>query len=212
MADRAVTSRTRLAPQQRADAIVQAAVAFFSEHGFSAQTRDLAAYVGVSQGLLFRYFPTKEALIERVYEEVFRNDWRPDPALLTATGQSLEQRLGAFYTDYARRIGRRDYTRLLLFAALDHVDFHKRLFGRIAAEIYPPVIRELRAAAGRPGIDQQAITKDEIEAVWDFHAGIFFLGIRQHVFGLEVPIVEEAVALRVRLFLSGIEGSWKGET
>lgn len=196
--------RTRLSPEAREQAIVRSAVRFFAEHGFDGQTRELARSIGVSQALIFRYFPTKEDLVDRVYQEVFGRDWKPDLALLTAPGRSLEDRLTAFYSDYAALILRDDYTRLLLFAALNSVNFHNRLFTKIAAEIYPAVINALREAHGRPPIADIAATRDEVEAVWGLHAAIFFLGVRQHVFGLDVPPTDELVALKVRTFLYGV--------
>ena len=62
----------------RAKQILRGAIAFFAEHGFSGQTRALTSELGVSKGLLYRYFPSKEALIDRVYDEVFLHRWRPD--------------------------------------------------------------------------------------------------------------------------------------
>ncbi len=46
--------------------ILDAAVEFFAEHGFEAQTKELAQRIGVSQGLIFRYFGTKQNLVEQV--------------------------------------------------------------------------------------------------------------------------------------------------
>ncbi len=51
--------------------IVREAVSFFAEHGFEGQTRELARRLGITQPLLYRYFPDKAALIDRVYREVF---------------------------------------------------------------------------------------------------------------------------------------------
>jgi hypothetical protein len=42
-----------------------------AEHGFSGQTRELVNELGISNDHLHRVFPGKEALIERVNQEVF---------------------------------------------------------------------------------------------------------------------------------------------
>ena len=202
--------RVRLAPEDREREIVHSAVGFFAENGFTGQTRELARSIGVSQALIFRYFPTKEDLIDRVYEEVFSRNWKPNLALLTSRGHSLEHRLRAFYCDYANLILGHDYTRLLLFAALNKVNFHKRLFIKIAKDIYPVVIDELRASCGKPSTAKKAPTEDEIESVWGLHAAIFFLGIREHVFGMRVPPADEMVALKVRTFLDGVPAILEG--
>src|SRR5437016_3491322 len=70
--------RTRLNPHERERQIVQGAVNFFAEVGFSGQTRELAKRLGITQGLLYRYFPSKEALLDRVYQEVFEAKWNPE--------------------------------------------------------------------------------------------------------------------------------------
>ncbi|MBA4011054.1 MAG: TetR family transcriptional regulator [Phenylobacterium sp.] len=196
--------RTRLSPEAREHEIVRAAIGFFAENGFGGQTRELARAMGVSQALIFRYFPTKEDLIERVYEEVFSKEWRPNLSLVADRSQPLETRLIAFYRDYAGLILGHDYTRLLMFSALGGVNYHERLFARIAAEIYPVVIDELRAHYGRPSLAERPASQNEVEAVWGLHAAIFFVGIREHVFGLGVPPADGMVELKVRTFLQGV--------
>lgn len=204
MAEPETSPRRRLAPEDREREIVRAAIAYYAEHGFSGQTRELAKQAGVSQALIFRYFPTKEDLLARVYQEVFGGDWSLDFAELQDRSTPLEARLVAFYRGYSRLILDHDYTRLLLHAALARVDFHERLFARIAEDVYPAVIAELRAHFGKPPLDLQPATPPEIEAVWGLHAAIFFLGIREHVFGLQVPDADEMIALKIRLFLEGV--------
>src|SRR5260370_36230851 len=63
--------RRRLDPEDREREIVDGAVAFFAEGGFDGGLRDLAKRLGITHQQLFRYFPTKEALIERVYKEMY---------------------------------------------------------------------------------------------------------------------------------------------
>ena len=65
------TKKKRLSSQEREKQIVIAAVEFFAEVGFSGDTRQLARRLGVTQSLIYKYFPTKDALIDRVYEEVY---------------------------------------------------------------------------------------------------------------------------------------------
>ena len=79
--------------------ILDKAIEFFSEYGLTGQTRHLAAACGVSQRLLYRYFPNKAALLDDVYREAiakpFDEGWldtfrQPDGPLrdrLTAFGQ-----------------------------------------------------------------------------------------------------------------------------
>lgn len=51
--------------------LYDSAIALISEQGYSATTmRELAARVGVSPGLLYRYFPSKHAVLMQLYEEL----------------------------------------------------------------------------------------------------------------------------------------------
>lgn len=51
--------------QQRVEEIVAAATACFFEKGFhKTSVQDIAGRAGLSMGLLYRYFPSKEAIIE----------------------------------------------------------------------------------------------------------------------------------------------------
>ena len=59
----------RMRASDRRNQILVAAMDLFSEHGFrGSRTRDLARMAGVSEALLFRHFPTKEALIRAILE------------------------------------------------------------------------------------------------------------------------------------------------
>ena len=56
----------RLSPEDRRQEFVRKATEFFSEEGFNGGTRELARRLGVTQPLLYRYFPSKEELIKEV--------------------------------------------------------------------------------------------------------------------------------------------------
>jgi len=75
--DAVVQPRKRMKREDRDREIAAAAVAFFAEVGFDGDTRELARRLGVTQSLIFRYFPSKAALIERVYQEVYVGRWNP---------------------------------------------------------------------------------------------------------------------------------------
>lgn len=60
-------SKRRRRKEARPAEIIDAARAAFIEHGFAAtRTDDIAARAGVSKGLIYVYFPTKQALFEAV--------------------------------------------------------------------------------------------------------------------------------------------------
>ncbi len=94
-----------MAPEQRYALILNRAIEFFAEYGLTAQTRALADACGVAQRLLYRYFPSKSALLSEVYEQAivspFKADWR---VRLRDRTRAWDERLIAFYTSYYREL------------------------------------------------------------------------------------------------------------
>lgn len=67
-------SRQRLSQSERKQQIARAAAELFAERGFhAAGSRDLAKASGVSEALMFRYFPNKEELWKAVLESCRQN-------------------------------------------------------------------------------------------------------------------------------------------
>src|SRR5713226_9202865 len=93
--------RRRLAPEDREREIIEGSIRFFAEVGFDGGLRDLALRLGITHQNLFRYFPTKEALIERVYKEMYLSRWQPEwETVLRDPAKPLEARLIGFYESY----------------------------------------------------------------------------------------------------------------
>ena len=197
--------RRRMPPEQRERLIAQAAVRFFAEHGFEGQTRALARRLGITQPLLYRYFPSKEALIERVYQEVFVGHLDPGwEALIEDRRVPLRERLLRFYRAYADAILSYEWVRLFMFSGLKGLDLNARYLRLLRDGIFTRVIVEVRHAYGRPSPEQVPIGEAEIEIVWSLHAAIFYLGVRRWVYGLPVPDdIGGAVADKVTAFLDG---------
>ncbi len=180
-------SRRRLSPSDREKSIAAAAVTFFAEHGFGGQTRELAATMGITQPLLYRYFPSKEALIERVYQEVFVGRWDPFwEELIADRTIPLEERLVRFYHSYASIILTREWVRLFMFAGLKGLDFNGRYLKMLRERIFERIVDELRFAFLRPSIQEIPASEIEIEMIWALHASIFYLGVRRFIY--EMPL------------------------
>ena len=181
-------SGKRLAPSLRAEQILKGAIRFFAAHGFSGQTRELANELGISKGLLYRYFPSKEALIESVYQEVFLRRWSPTwQAALTDRNRPLIERLKAFYADYAKLPLEYEWGRIYLYAGLAGASINRR-YVRLAIErIFKPVIGELRHEFGYRPIEQLEITEPEMELMWSLHGSIFYIGMRKWVYHVTAP-------------------------
>jgi AcrR family transcriptional regulator len=189
--------RKRLPRAERERLIAREAVLFFCEVGFDGKTRELAKRLGITQPLLYRYFPSKDALIERVYQEVYLNRWNPQwEELLDDRTRPLRERMVAFYRDYANAILTYEWIRIWMFSGLKGMDLNARYLTLLRDRIYARVIRELRHEHGLPPPEKIAITEMEFEIVWGLHASIFYIGIRKWIYGLAIPddtgaVVEE---------------------
>ena len=72
--------RTRLSSSDRREQLLAHAIELFSQRGFSGtRTKDIAAACGVSEGILFRHFSTKEdlynAILESHADEAGSREW-----------------------------------------------------------------------------------------------------------------------------------------
>lgn len=180
--------RRHLPAAERERQIIEAATRFFAEHGFAGQTRELAARMSITHSAIFRYFPTKEALIERVYDRVFVARWNPDwgPMVQDRT-RPMEARLVQFYREYAARIFDYEWVRIFVFAGLRSVDITPRYLAIVREALILPVCAELRAEFGLDPPERLAIQEREIEAVWALHGKVFYIAVRKYVYNLPTP-------------------------
>lgn len=195
--------RKRLDPEQREEEIIEGASLYFSEVGFGGSMRDLAARLGISHALLFRYFPTKEALVDRVYDRIFLSRWDPAwDALLDERGLPLAERLVRFYRDYLHAIDRPEWVRTFVYAGLAGVNINQRYLNLIRRKVIVPVAVELVRLAGRK--DAKTVSDEALELSWGLHGEIFYLAIRRWVYGIKVcPDLDDFVGLTVTKFLEG---------
>ncbi len=100
------------------------AARLFAEVGFVGQTRELAKRLGITQAAVYRHFPSKDALIDEVFQRIYVDLWdaRWD-RLLKDRKQPLEARLIQFYQEYLRRLGTDVPVRLFMWANLEGLDF-----------------------------------------------------------------------------------------
>jgi len=197
------SERRRLDPKEREAEITRAAIAFFARHGFDGSTRDFAASAGITQPLLYRYFPNKEALLDRVYQEVFVAPWKKQwEDELADRRLSLETRLTRFYRSYAKVILTYDWIRLFMFAGLKGLDFNARYLSFLRKAAFELIVREIRFSRGLS--TRSTASDQEIELVWGLHASIFYIGVRQFIYGMSVPTDMDAdLRLRIDAFLRG---------
>jgi AcrR family transcriptional regulator len=200
ISEEVVQVKRRMKREDRDREIVQAAVAFFAEVGFDGDTRELARRLGVTQSLIFRYFPTKAALIERVYQEVYVGRWNPYwEAIIADRDVPLESRLLRLYKDYARVALTYDWVRIFMFSGLRGEDINTRYLNFLRNRVLAPIAAELRAELGLPGFDRAPLMEEEVELVWGINARVFYLGQRLWIFNSPLAldldtIIEQTIA------------------
>jgi len=198
--------RRRLDPGERERQILEGAIRFFAEAGFEGNTRELARRLGIAQPLIFRYFGSKEALIERVYEEVYARRWNPEwEALVVDRSLPLRERLVRFYRAYARAIFHHEWVRIFVHAGLrGATDFNSRYLALVRERLLVPLVGELRREAGLPPLDVLPVTEPEVELAWMLHGGFFYVAIRHWVYGQPLPADLDGLIERdVAMFVTG---------
>jgi len=199
------TTRGRLAGQAREQQIVQEAVRFFAELGFGGDTRQLARRLGVTQSLIYKYFPNKAALIDRVYEEVYLGRWDPYwEVVIRDRTLALEDRLTRLYVAYAQAALTWDWVRIFMFSGLRGETINQKYLNMLRNRILEPIAVEFRHELGLPMVEEVPFQVAEIELIWSINARVFYFGQRQWIFDvpLEAP-VEEMIALTIRHFVAG---------
>ncbi|MFN0043003.1 MAG: TetR/AcrR family transcriptional regulator [Alphaproteobacteria bacterium] len=196
--------RKRMTPAARAQHILDEAAAFFAERGLATSTRELAARLGVAQALIYRYFPSKGMLIDKVFETTFARLWDDDWTMLLANrAQPLEERVARLYVAYLERAGALS-VRLFVRAGLEGADMARRYSVPLTEKLLRPMIGALRADSGLPDFDQAPMLRGERELAMAIHGAVVFLGIRKHVYAMPMPDdLSDLVRLQVRVFLDG---------
>lgn len=195
--------QVRLPREERRAQLLAQAYKFFSEYGLTAQTRALADSCGVSQRLLYSFFPSKAALIEEVYRSEiagsFKAIWFSD---LKDRSVTVEQRLLRFYYEYYDAVTTRRWLRMFLYASLAEVAIAPAYIAAIVTNMLEIVVAE---AAFEQGLKVPADAAQVQEVGWILHGAVSHLAIRRHVYGNVNPLSShDVIAMHIRSFLGGL--------
>ena len=195
----------RLPPAERRAQILARASDFFAEYGLTAQTRALAAACGVAQRLLYRYFPSKAALLDDVYREAivspFKAVWLVQ---LRDRSRPFEQRLLDFYQNYYATVLTRKWLRLFLYASLAEARMAPDYISAIVFDLLETIVRE---AAHEQQVELPTDPALMREVGWMLHGAVSHLAIRQHLYSASLDVAEQRIlALHIRGFLAGFAG------
>jgi AcrR family transcriptional regulator len=196
----------RLAPEERERMILDGALRFFAEHGFAADTRELARTLGVSQSLIYRYFGNKENLLERVYEQTFiarwKDGWEP---LLRDRSLPIEERLRRFYVDYFRVVDDPIWIRIAMRSSLAGHSLTRRYVEGLIHSLLTVIVDEARASATTWTPRSKAL---DLELAWHLHSTLIYYLIRKYIHRLPVSNdIDGLIEVMVQNFVSGIGGT-----
>lgn len=192
---------------EREDQIVTSAIAFFSRRGVDAQIRELAEEIGIAHTLLYHYFPTKQALIDRVYEELFVGRWDPSWEALLDEPMPIQDKLCAFYESYLAAILTPEWMRIIVGSGLSDGVIPGRYFAMLQERLLPKVIRETRKAFGNRSRARASAREQAL--LMGLHGGLVYsLGIWPYVYGQSFEgqgnptVIAQIIRDRVRSYLA----------
>ncbi|MBC7145983.1 MAG: TetR/AcrR family transcriptional regulator [Thioclava marina] len=192
----------RMPFNERRAQILDVASDFFAENGLAGQTRQLAEKCGISQRLLYRFFPTKEDLLREVYNQeilgAFKAVWFVE---LQDRSQPVSVRLEAFYRDYLQSTLTRKWLRLFLYASLAEANMAPDYIAAIITQLLEVVMREVAHEKGVVLPADPALLR---EMAWTLHGAISHYAIRRHIYQSSLSLSEDqVVSMHVRLFVAG---------
>ena len=188
----------RFSPEARLEAILSEAIGFFAEHGFEAQTRELASRIGVSQALIYRYFRTKEDLIDKVYQRIYMSRWNEGwEELLVDRRIPLEARLKKFYKSYVSTFDSYAWMRISVYSGLRGNNLVRRYLRMVFERVIQVISLELRQECRLPTILPADIPKIDLELTWNLHAAIIYFLMRRYVFQIEPCSDNDAVVEQI---------------
>jgi AcrR family transcriptional regulator len=196
---------SRTSSQERQASLISAAAALFAAKGFKGTTtKEIAKATGVSEALLFKYFPTKRALYTAILAEKAQYSGLRE-AVEEAAKKRDDERLFTLLASYRIRKGA-DPTllRLLLFSALEGHELSEMFFRQQYRVFY-----DLLASYIRQRIDDGAFRPvDPLLAARAFFGIIVHHRLLHDIFGLPMHRThEDTVREYVSLFLFGLANS-----
>ncbi|MCI0486378.1 MAG: TetR/AcrR family transcriptional regulator [Blastocatellia bacterium] len=139
---------TRMSAEQRRQQIVNVSAALFSEKGFNGTTtREIADRAGVSEAIIFRHFPNKQALYSAIIDYKTRQSGKRIKEHLKDAARRKDDRafFGALALDLME-MHMKDHTlmRLLMFSALEGHELSEMFFQSTVRDVRDYVRRYIK--------------------------------------------------------------------
>lgn len=180
--------RRRKPTEERIREIIEAASDHFAEVGFEGGTREIAKRAGITQPLLYRYFPDKNSLIEAVYKKVYLESWEAhwDQDILRRN-IPVRERFVQFYKSYIATHFTPRWLRITYYASLRNSEIQD-WYGEVIEElILKQMVREHRCELGYG--DSALVSSHELALAWQMHGGLLHFGLRRFI--SDTPSEEE---------------------
>ncbi|MHB8269745.1 TetR/AcrR family transcriptional regulator [Bradyrhizobium sp.] len=177
-------STLRMTSDLRRELILSAAKRCFARNGFAGTTtKSVAAAASISEGLLFKHFPTKSAL----YAEILAEECEADPALnkllglapSTATLVVLVRGMVGHFLQVSRAPDQEEAQRLRLMtnSHLDDGEFARLLYDKIGGLIGPAFAASLEQAIAAG--DASAVGREPLNLFWFAHHTVLMMALTQ---------------------------------
>ncbi|MDB5655815.1 MAG: TetR family transcriptional regulator [Tardiphaga sp.] len=158
----------------RRELILNAAKRCFARHGFAGTTtKSVAAAASISEGLLFKHFPTKSAL----YAEILSEECEADPGLhkllgLPPSTETLVILIRGMVGHFMEMPGAPEEQdaqrmRLMFISHLNDGEFARLLFEKVGSLIGPPFAASLEQAIAKG--EACRVGKTPIHLFWFAH-------------------------------------------
>jgi AcrR family transcriptional regulator len=120
------------------DRIVEAATRLFAERGYAAtSTREVAAAAGVSEGLIFKYYPTKRQLLEAVATENNMMSHFISQITASGAGRPVDEVIGEVTTRFVTVLANSPVLSMMIGESRSdpmlHAAFAERIDGAVSA-------------------------------------------------------------------------------
>jgi AcrR family transcriptional regulator len=197
-----VSNGTRTSARERQASIISAAAALFAAKGFNGTTtREIAKTAGISEALLFKYFPTKRALYAAILAEKVQISQLMDSVEAAAEKRDDARVFTLIASFRIHRGADPTLLRLLLFSALEGHELSDMFFRKRHRVFY----EYLAGYIGDRCREGAFRCLDPLLAAQAFVGMIVYHRLLHEIF--KVPLhctPEEAVAAYVEVFLSGL--------
>jgi AcrR family transcriptional regulator len=175
-------STLRMTSDLRRQLILGAAKRCFARHGFAGTTtKSLAAAASISEGLLFKHFPTKSAL----YAEILAEECAADPELhrllelepSTETLVALIREMVRHFEEVQAMPDQQEAQRLRLMLAshLDDGEFARLIYEKISGLIGPVFDASLKRAIDAG--DAKPVGREPMNLFWFAHHTVLMVTV-----------------------------------